>query len=166
MALNIPQDFINIAKSITIDIDVDKLGKIQKNRLIKQLKSGCVYGDGLPARIAHGIRSTCDAPVVRHKYYSGLRWSGLDKEEDFKVLDVVAVATKLDRGYENSYRTEGFDAIKYRMPKAESWGFSKKAMKTIFTAHALRSNDKLDKIIADLESGVAGVISINAEDGL
>jgi hypothetical protein len=140
MSLNIPQDFINVAKSVTIDIDLNRLGKIQKNRLIKNLKSGCVYGNGIPARIAHGIRATCDAPVVRHKYYSGLRWSGLDREEDFKVLDVVAVATKLERGNEG-YRTDGFDAIKRRQTESQSWGFSKTAMKNVFGKHVLRSNE-------------------------
>jgi hypothetical protein len=93
MALYLKKGMLSVAKSVSVTVDLSKLGKISTNRIAKFLLSGIILGDGIPAQIANSILRQHKQPHLRHWGWS-IEWVDLP-EQAIEEIRTVGNAIKL-----------------------------------------------------------------------
>jgi len=116
MSLNIPQDLLDLAPEVRIDVDTNRLGPRQRATLKRYLKTGVITSGGIPAYTAEHILKAAGAPVVKIRtggnqwYGYGLRYYNIPEDREPAVREYVLsnlMAFRLDpRVLECSYTTD------------------------------------------------------------
>lgn len=101
MAITISEGLRSVATSINVTVAVDKLGKVQRNRLVKFLRTGNIKGNGIPARLALDLLSNHKAPSIHHGRWR-VRWENLDEpalDDIYTIGAAIKMSIPSDQDY-------------------------------------------------------------------
>lgn len=152
---NIPVSHIRKAKSIKMTYDIDRLGKIQKNRLVKTLRTGVSVGgmNGVPTRIAMNLILKHDIPYLAISDNS-IRWENMHDESFFNLMESAAVAAKLTMGQRDDwYLRSMIENVKNKKENGYFYDIPPPLLKRIAKEVEIPITEELVELANGIESG-------------
>ena len=185
MSINIPERILRVSKPVEVVIELDKLSKIQRNKIPKMLRSRVIKGDAPPALIAkHIIKQHGVAYFQWATYYRCI--NNLTPEDwDYMADDIeqLRVEARLDdrvnelerdharlktlnQWYKNESPLEEFENELSQRGANITFGWSYMHLFEFFIKRVRLPVDPiLDQVAKQFESGEITTMSILASDG-
>lgn len=96
MSLNIAESVLRVSSEITQTIDINKLGKLQRNRLVSYLRTGFITSGGVPADIAKHLLTDMGGSMIRMYWRkSHVQWKDINQPEVLDKFKAYGVLMKL-----------------------------------------------------------------------
>jgi hypothetical protein len=167
MSLNIPDAVMKHTTkgAALLDVDLNKLSKIQKSKLCKMLKNGVIVGSAMPAVIAESKRIQLQLPIAKWTYGKNLYWKNIpDSSPFFNALKAATVASVIATpDIHDHYKSDRELIIKYaenKKPTGRAYSLHYPASK-IINKLSLGSNSLIDELINRIESESTKVVQIS-----
>ena len=183
MSINIPERILRVSKPVEVVIEMDKLTKIQRNKIPKMLRSRYIKGDAPPALIARHILKQHDVGFFHRATYHR-NFTNLTPEDwDYmaEAIEQMRVEARLDDKISkleqehavNKAKNEWYkdrlsplEEFEYKLAQRGdnvTFGWAFMFMFDFFTARVrLPVNPTLDQVAKQFESGEITTMTILA----
>jgi hypothetical protein len=167
MSVNIPDSVLRLAvkASVSVDIDLNKLGPIQRNKLHKMILTGVIEGESVPSMLASTIRSEHGLPQVSLGRYGRIKWRNITQgHELYDHIKASIVAAAISDTYQGSWRSHHLDgiknAIKAQTAESDHYYLDKKYTGAIKKLD-FGCTDTLKALVANMKSGAVTTQNIS-----
>ena len=127
MSLNISSKLLDVAESISVEINVARMGPRQQASFTRMAKEGVCKTSAVPGQVAYAWRASQGLPVVA-LIRNQIRWNNIPADSSFfDRLTASVVAFKLtekgNQAHVDKYMNAIEEAAANRSPKGSVWAW-------------------------------------------